>query len=404
MKKFFLTFCGFAAALMLVACGDDSGSNSVDRESDKSSSSVNPDSADISSSSYFDPTWPEGARAATLEDLGKYYLVKIKGETFHLSTGAKKGMFSLWAIDTKDGNTSIAPFLIKTDFENGIVKMNSATVTNTTTLDVSQASQKILKGIKESAEATELSFIVVGDKLMYRVGKGEFANVEVEKVTSETLLVNSSNDLDKKRVSCKATGDTTLVYTFYAGRYTKEKVVGKDTASWSAGFVDTYRATTFFWPMFISNGAASLDIWKIDSDLKSFAGFTSSTPGLAECSPSDFKYTAVEGTALVGEWAASDKEAKLDWKFTLNATMDYSLKAADGRSEEKAGAWDVYGDLLLLKVSSLLNSDERCKNNGCTLAIKGNVSGISENGFTYSHSEKGEPTMPTKWGLPKYDE
>ena len=111
MKKFFLTFCGFAAALMLVACGDDSGSNSVDRESNKSSSSV--DSTDGSSSSaYVDPTWPEGARAATLEDLGKYYLVKIKGETFHLSTGIKEGMFSLWAIDTKDNVTSKAILLI----------------------------------------------------------------------------------------------------------------------------------------------------------------------------------------------------------------------------------------------------------------------------------------------------
>ena len=407
MKKVFLTFCGFTAALMFAACGGDSSSNSVDQESDDSSSSVQSDSTDVSSSSateeYTDPSWPDGARAATLEDLGKYYLVKINDKTFHLSTGIKEGMFSLWAIDTEDNNTSIGVLLVRTDFKNGIVKMNSDNTESPFSLKDSPASQKILKGINTSGKATELSFIVKGDKLMYRVDKGKFVDVEVEKVTSEKALVNSAKDLDKKRISCKA-GDTTQVFTFYSGRYTQERVVGKDTIYWTAGYVDTYRGSTFFWPMFNSSGLAYLNVWNIASDLKSFAPFASSFQGFDECSPSDFKYTAVDGSALVGDWAAYDEKAFLDWTLTLKASMDYSLKAAAGRSEEKVGAWDVYGDVLFLKISTMLDYQKRCGNGGCNLAIKGNVSGISEDGFTYNHSEKGSPLMPKEWGLPEYDE
>ena len=405
MKKFFFAAFGFAVALGLSACGDDSSNGtSVDRD-ENSSSSVAKDSTEESSSSaeYKDPSWPEGARAATLEDLGKYYLVKIKDNTFHLSTGIKEGMFSLWAIDTKDKNTSIGILLIKTDFKNGIVKMDSNTTNNPFVFNESLASQKVLNGIKTSGKVTELSFIVVDDKLKYRVDKEKFVDAEVEKVTSETALVNSAKDLDKKRISCKA-GDTTLVLSFYTGRYTQEKVVGKNTVFWSAGYADTYRGSTFFWPMFISKGGAPLDIWKIGSDLKSLAGFTTSTQGFAGCTPSDFKYTAVDRTALVGDWAAFDEKEKLDWNFTLEASMDYSLMAASGRNEQKAGVWDVYGDVLLLKVSNMLDSKKRCENNGCNLAIKGQVSDISEKGFTYNHSEDGSPLMPKKWGLPVYDE
>ena len=80
MKKSFWLAGSFSLALMFAACGDDSSSNgSVDQETDESSSSVE-DSTDGSSSSaeYKDPTWPEGARAATLDDLKKYYILKIK--------------------------------------------------------------------------------------------------------------------------------------------------------------------------------------------------------------------------------------------------------------------------------------------------------------------------------------
>ena len=89
MKKSFWLAGSFSLALVFAACGDDSSSNgSVDQETDESSSSVEePTDESSSSAEYKDPTWPEGARAATLDDLKKYYILKIKGETFHLGTG-----------------------------------------------------------------------------------------------------------------------------------------------------------------------------------------------------------------------------------------------------------------------------------------------------------------------------
>ena len=79
MKKSFFLAGGFALALFFGACGDDSSSNSnsVDQETDVSSSSVG-DSTDVSSSSaeYKDPSWPDGARAATLDDMKKYLVLK----------------------------------------------------------------------------------------------------------------------------------------------------------------------------------------------------------------------------------------------------------------------------------------------------------------------------------------
>ena len=128
MKKSFFLAGGFALALFFAACGDDSSSNgSVDQETDGSSSSVE-DSTDVSSSSVEqkDPTWPEGARAATLSDLKKYYILKVKGETFHLGTGIKEGMFSLWGIDETDGNPHLALLLIASDFKDGVIKMGSS--------------------------------------------------------------------------------------------------------------------------------------------------------------------------------------------------------------------------------------------------------------------------------------
>ena len=102
MKKSFLLAGGFSLALFFAACGDDSSSNgTVDQETDVSSSSVG-DSTDESSSSkeQKDPSIPEGARAATLEDLNKHQIIEIKGEKFLLATGSKVGIFGLWTTDS----------------------------------------------------------------------------------------------------------------------------------------------------------------------------------------------------------------------------------------------------------------------------------------------------------------
>lgn len=401
MKKVFLTFCGFTAALMFAACGGDSSSNSVDQESDDSSSSVETDSTDVSSSSAAaektDPSWPDGARAATLDDLKKYYLLKIDGETFHLGTGSKAGMFSLWAIDEKDGSTHLALLLIATDFKDGTVKMGSSNTMDPLVLDEKLSSNKVLKSILKASKDREVSFIVVGDQLKYRVDKGDFVEAEVENLPVEKALVTNAENLDKKRLVCTVKGnDTTQVYSFYKGRYVMQRVVKDDTVSWNAGLFDIYRGYSFFVSKFATGSDLAMMTRKITSDMDSIRDYSA-------CKHSDFKYSAIDGSSLIGDWAAFDKDANLDWGFSLKSSMKYTLVANSGMSENKEGTWDVYGDQLFLKVSKMLNSDDRCKDNGCAFAIKGPVSDISEEGFTYNHSEKGTPKMPKKWEVPLFE-
>ena len=301
MKKSFFLAGGFALALFFAACGDDSSSNgSVDQETDGSSSSVE-DSTDVSSSSVEqkDPTWPEGARAATLSDLKKYYILKVKGETFHLGTGIKEGMFSLWGIDETDGNPHLALLLIASDFKDGVIKMGSSNTMDPLVLDEKLATNKILKDINKSTKDMEISFIVKDEKLMYRIDKGDFAEAEVEQLKADQSLVTDASNFDKKRLACTVSGnDTTQVYSFYKGRYIMERVVGKDTVSWNAGYVDTYRGYTFFVSKFATGPDLAMMTRQVTASMDSIRGNS-------KCTKSDFKYTDVDAAKLKGDWATS---------------------------------------------------------------------------------------------------
>lgn len=395
MKKSFFLAGGFALALFFAACGDDSSSNgSVDQETDGSSSSVE-DSTDVSSSSVEqkDPTWPEGARAATLSDLKKYYILKVKGETFHLGTGIKEGMFSLWGIDETDGNPHLALLLIASDFKDGVIKMGSSNTMDPLVLDEKLATNKILKDINKSTKDMEISFIVKDEKLMYRIDKGDFAEAEVEQLKADQSLVTDASNFDKKRLACTVSGnDTTQVYSFYKGRYIMERVVGKDTVSWNAGYVDTYRGYTFFVSKFATGPDLAMMTRQVTASMDSIRGNS-------KCSKSDFKYTDVDAAKLKGDWATLDKSTNTDWELNLKAANQYSLVANAGMNENKTGTWDVYGDVLLLKVEKLLNAAER----KCANSIKGNVTEVSEKGFTYNHSDKCSPALPKTWEVPVFE-
>ncbi len=395
MKKSFFLAGGFALALFFAACGDDSSSNgSVDQETDGSSSSVE-DSTDVSSSSVEqkDPTWPEGARAATLSDLKKYYILKVKGETFHLGTGIKEGMFSLWGIDETDGNPHLALLLIASDFKDGVIKMGSSNTMDPLVLDEKLATNKILKDINKSSKDMEISFIVKDEKLMYRIDKGDFVEAEVEQLKADQSLVTDASNFDKKRLACTITGnDTTQVYSFFKGRYIMERVVGKDTVSWNAGYVDTYRGYTFFVSKFATGPDLAMMTRQVTASMDSIRG-------ISACAKSDFKYTEVDATKLKGVWATLDKSANTDWELNLKAANQYSLVANAGMNENKTGTWDVYGDVLLLKVEKLLNAAER----KCANSIKGNVTEVSEKGFTYNHSDKCSPALPKTWEVPVFE-
>ena len=121
--------------------------------------------------------------------------------------------------------------------------------------------------------------------------------------------------------------------------------------------------------------------------------------GNSKCSKSDFKYTDVDAAKLKGDWATLDKSTNTDWELNLKAANQYSLVANAGMNENKTGTWDVYGDVLLLKVEKLLNAAER----KCANSIKGNVTEVSEKGFTYNHSDKCSPALPKTWEVPVFE-
>jgi len=390
MKTSFLLAGGFALALFFAACGDDSSSgNNVDQETDESSSSVE-DSTDVSSSSaeYKDPTWPEGARAATLEDLDRHQIISIKGESFLLATGAKAGMFGLWTLDSKETLTGQHLLLVLSDFKNGIMTMNGKTALNPFLFDSTKAGDKILSSIvKKDSKGMELSFVVVDKKLMYRVDDGDFAEVTPKTLNLGMALVTDADKLEKKRLVCKASGnDTAQVFSFFNGRYIMERVVGKDTISWNAGLMDIYGGWTFF----VSKFATGTDLAMMSRQITT----SDSIRNVSKCDKSDFKYDDVDATDLQGVWAAY--ENNMDWEMNLMPAMDYTVLADAGASENRSGAWDVYGNVLLLKVEKMLNAGER----KCANAIKGSVTSVSEKGFTFNHSDKCTPALPKTWEVP----
>ena len=392
MKKSFLLAGGFALALFFAACGDDSSSNgSVDQETDESSSSV--DSTDVSSSSaeYKDPSWPDGARAATLDDFNKHQIISIKKESFLLTTGAKAGMFGLWTLGADSTLTNQRLLLVLSNFENGIMTMNSKTTLNPFYFDSSKAGDKVLMSIMDkNSKGMELSFIVVDKKLMYRVDKGDFAEVTPKTLNLGRSTLTDVDKLDKKRLVCKTSGnDTTQVYSFFKGRYIMERVVGKDTVSWNAGFVDIYGGWSFFVSRFATGSDLAIMSRQISSEMDSIRS-------VSACTSSENKYSPIEESSVAGDWAAYDEGAGMDWSMNLKSSMEYTLVANAGMNESKAGAWAVYGDVLLLKVEKMLNPTER----KCAGAIKGNLTAVSENGFTYSHSDKCSPSLPKTWELP----
>ena len=400
MKKSFVLVGGFALASLFAACGGDSGSNSVDQETDVSSSSVD-ESKDESSSSAgkVDPSLPEGAREATLDDLNKHQIIKIDGQKFLLATGSKVGMFGLWTLDSDETIINQNLLLVRTEFEKGKVSIGNKTSLMPFNSPVADAEgNKVLKNLIDSKnKAVELSFIVVGDTLKYRVGSADYANVQKKTLDRGRGYVVDGKNLFDKRLVCKGSGDTTFVYSFYTGRYIMETVVKSDTVSWNAGYMDVFRDMTFMVSDFSSpEGVVASDGFGyrfnqyIADDLSKIVDLNKTNEN--SCKSSDLKYTKVEEDSIKGKWS-SYEDGKVYWKLDLADSRKYTLLADDGQKENKKGTWAVYGDQLLLDVTGCVGGD-------CAQGIKGTVSKLTKDGFNYNHSEKGSPAMPKKWEVP----
>ena len=402
MKKSFLLAGGFSLALFFAACGDDSSSNgTVDQETDVSSSSVG-DSTDESSSSkeQKDPSIPEGARAATLEDLNKHQIIEIKGEKFLLATGSKVGIFGLWTMASDSSIANQNLLVIRSDFSKGKLKINANTAFMP--FGSSAASKKgteILNGLIGSKDSElEISFIVEEKILKYGMGDLDYQKVKATSLDPGKQYVTDASKLADKQLVCQVHDDTTMVYSFYkGGRYIAEKVVKGDTISWNAGYMDVFRDMTFM----LSDFGGPMNVQTMGGfGYKAYYYFYSVLSKMTDinkttdvpCVASELKYTPVKESDIVGNWS-SFEDGEIYWKLNLGSSNKYTMTADDGAKENKSGAWAVYGNQLLLDVTT-------CATQNCALGIKGPLSKVSEKGFTYNHSDKGTPAVPKTWELP----
>lgn len=394
MKKVFLWTGCLVASLALVACGDssDNSESNIDFDEDLSSSEES-SSAEAESSSSIDLGLPDGIRAATLEDLEKNYVIEVNKAPLHMATGVKQGLFSFWVVGNA-GAQDTGKALVVSDFENGFINVGPDNMA-VSTIKV-ENDKFILNQLQAGKLKFQLQFGVnEDDSLVYAVDGGKFKVAEVEKLAVDKSVVTNAENLEGKRIACKE-GDTTVVYSFLKGRYFMERVVGSDTISWNAGYADAHRGTVLMKMQFRSG--ADYPMWSkvIASDFSSMNG--------VDCKVSDFTVPkAVETSSIAGEWTALDSESNINWTWNLKNSMEYELLGNKGADEQKLGSWDVYGDVLLMSVNTMLDADTRCKN-GCPAAIKGNVKDLKKgSSFTYNHSDVSDPMIPTKWEVPEYE-
>ena len=401
MKRSFLLAGCVAASLSLFACGDDSSSapNNVDRDTIESSN----DNDDSSSSSVEESSSSEapessssapGVRAATMDDFSKHMVIKgLFGKDISFAAGSKHGTFSLWV--PGDGYED-AWMVINTDFKDGVINVAGSTVSYATT-ESGAATDSL---VRFAGSKDKLSFIVdeETEKLLC-VYNGDTLDVETEKVKVKDKTITSGDSLAGKRLSCDR-GDTTDVYSFYDGTYMLSHVVG-DSATphdkWSTGYYDIQRSRLLLLTAYMSKSARALTTLEVSDAY----ALTTVSGTKTECKMETFKYTNLDASKLAGEWDGTEGDAS----WTLNLKSDGKFKALsnEGRTDSREGAWDVFGDLLVLEVQG-------CMDVAC-LSVVGTVSDFdAAKGFSFkytaSYADDGKThpgELPYAWKAPQYE-
>ncbi|PWJ68532.1 MULTISPECIES: hypothetical protein [unclassified Fibrobacter] len=375
------------SAMVLSACGDSSSTSSNVEKGDGSSSSVESSSSvaeEVSSSSVSDIDVPEGGRVATLADLEKNIsLGEMFGTKAYLATGAKHDVYSIWVPDT-------AWMGFFSEFKDGTITFggNNGYYAGIDGDKVTDAMGEFWK------KGGTISFIVNSeDKLQFSVNGGDFQDAVSEKVPVSKNAISNGDDLKGLKLECK-NGDDKVTYTFYEGRFLQESE-GEDGLEWAAGYYDIQRSKLLMMQTFFNTkGYVPLTNMTVDSDYN----LTSVTGATYSCSKSNFKFESIDADKIAGEWVADGDG--LDWTMNLKKNGDYSVEAKKaGNTEElKAGSWDIYGDLLVLKNKQCLNPSK------CVNAAKGVVSHFdAESGFDFDHSDTGTPAVPKTWTVQQYE-
>ena len=385
MKHSFLLAGLAAASLTFFACGDSSPSDTEDdilssaREKPESSSSV----VDDESSSSVAKDIPEGSRVATLDDLERNMeLSDFFGTKAYLAVGTKRGLMSIWVPDT-------AWIAAPTAFKDGVLDFARASVA---AIDA--------KGVVDSMNALAaknsgrtIQFIVnEDDQLQYSLDGKNFKDVKASSVKVASGVISNGDSLMAKTLDCKDGDGVKVTYSFYEGRYIVEEVKG-DSLTWSAGYYDIHRSKLLMRPIFYPAAVFALNTVTVSEKYD----LTFSNGRALTCSTKKLEYEKVPVKDLAQEWDASVDG--YEWTFDLRDDMSFELtayKQLDG-AELKKGEWDVYGNVLLLKVSG-------CMGGSCTTAVKGEISELDpQKGFKYGHSDPDSPAIPKAWDVPVYE-
>lgn len=363
-----------------------SSSVSKDKSSDSKGDVTSSDSKGDSSSSGPSVDIPKGARAATLEDLGKNMsLGEMFGTDIYLATGAKLGLFSLWVPDT-------AWIVTSSDFDDGVLEFNSSTAAI-----MGLSGPSVLDSMKSLlSEGVTINFVVSDeDSLQYSMDGGKtYKKVTNVNVKTNPAKMSKSEDLKGLRLNCK-NGSQTNVYSFYEGRYYLETKSDGKVEAWSAGYYDIHRSYLLMKPSFFEGRTVALSSFFVNPD-----DYTLSFYGDVEnkCEKSELKFDAIAKSDLVNEWEAVD--GGMEWSLEYTSKGSYTVYARKGgdTKQAKEGYWDIYGDMMFMHATGCLEGSK------CTQDVKGVISDFDPKvGFEFDHSDPDEPVMPTVWTLPQYE-
>lgn len=380
-----MIFLGLASTLLLLGCSDSSPSN-PDREDLSSSSTVSSSSVENSSSSI-DSTIPEGAKRATLDDLSKNMnLGTLLGADAYLTVG-EKGLFSLWFF-VKGGTTedkSHGWIVVQSDFKDGIIQINKdAAVPAFDSSPVGDAIQDMVNG------SAQISFIVKEDSTVhYSVDGGDYVKASAVQLIASSGYVSKASVLENQEITCEEEDKASFSVEFFNdGRFVRKNKNGT-TSTWSAGYYDVHRSVLFLVPTYYFGATNSLYKFKVENSTLNLDSLS--------CTKKSFETTIWKKNDIAKAWVSQDS---LNWTFILNESGSFSLKAdrQTVAKEAKTGTWDQFGSYLALTVNTCLDPKT------CSAATIGNVTDLEEMSFSFDHSDKTKPLIPTVWDLAELDE
>ena len=382
-KKMF--FLGLVSSLLLLGCSDSNPSD-PDRE-DLPSSSANGSSPSVTSSSSIDNTIPEGSKRATLDDLSKNMsLGTLLGADAYMTVG-EKGLFSFWFF-VKGGTTEAEAhgwIVVQSNFENGIVEIKKPAAIPA--FDNSDVGDAIVDMVNSSAQ---ISFIVKEDSSVhFSVDGGDYVEASSVQLIASPGYVSKASTLENNKITCEAGADSSFSIEFFSdGRFVRKNTNGS-TSSWSAGLYDIHRSLLFLTPSYYNGSTNSLYRFKVENSTLNLDSLS--------CSKKSFEATIWNKEDISKAWVAQDT---LNWVFILDKSVSFSLKAdrQTVAKEAKTGTWDQFGSYLALNVNTCLDPKV------CSSATIGNVTDLEEMSFSFDHSDKTKPLIPTVWDLAELDE